>query len=69
MTLSRKIAAALDENTRAYNLPCTIMVEEGSNRINLDLTALDSVGVAFDALEFVATDRADWSSQALSALG
>lgn len=69
MTLSRKIAAALDENTHVYNLPCTVTVEEGVNRINLDLTALDSVGVAFDVLEFVATDRTNWTSQALNAWG
>lgn len=69
MTLSRKIAAALDENTRSYNLPCTITVDEGPNRINLDLTALDSVGVAFDALEITATDRADLSSQSLNGWG
>lgn len=69
MTLSRKIAAALDENTRAYNLPCTITVDEGPNRITLDLTALDAVGVAFDTLEFAATDRTDWSSQDLNAWG
>lgn len=69
MTLSRKIAAALDENTRAYNLPCTITVDEGPNRITLDLSALDAVGVAFDALEFAATDRTEWSSPALNAWG
>ncbi|MDR3622134.1 MAG: hypothetical protein P4L85_22480 [Paludisphaera borealis] len=69
MTLSRKIAAALDENTRAYNLPCTITVDEGPNRITLDITALDAVGVAFDTLEFAATDRTDWSSSALNAWG
>ena len=69
MTLSRKIAAALDENTRAYNPPCSITVDEGPNRITLDLTALDSVGVAFDSLEYAATDRGDWSSQDLNAWG
>jgi len=69
MTLSRKIAAALDESTRVFNLPCTITVDEGPNRITLDLTALDSVGVAFDALEFAATDRNDWSSHDLNAWG
>jgi len=69
MTLSRKIAAALDENTRAYILPCTITVDDGPNRITLDATALDSVGVAFDALEYAATDRNDWTSDALNAWG
>jgi hypothetical protein len=69
MSLSKKIAAAIDENTRAYILPCTVTVEDGPNRLTLDLTALDTVGVAFDTLEFVATDRADWSSDALRAWG
>jgi hypothetical protein len=69
MSLSQKIAAAIDENTRAYILPCTVTVEDGPNRLTLNLTALDTVGVAFDTLEFVATDRADWSSDALRAWG
>ena len=69
MSLSRKIAAALDENTRAYILPCPVTVEDPPNRFTLHLTALDSVGVAFDSLEFVTTDRTDWSSEALNAWG
>ena len=35
MSLSQKIAAALDENTRAYTLPCTVTVEDGPNRLTL----------------------------------
>ena len=69
MSLSRKIAAALDENTRAYVLPCTVSVEDGPNRLALELTALDAVGVAFDGLEFTTTDRTEWSSEALNAWG
>jgi len=69
MSLSRKIAAALDENTRAYVLPCTVAVEDGASRITLEITALDSVGVAFDSLEYTATDRPEWSSEALNAWG
>ncbi|MGC8640516.1 MAG: hypothetical protein ACP5XB_11635 [Isosphaeraceae bacterium] len=69
MSPSRKIAAALDENTHAYVLPCTVTVEDGPNRFTLNLTALDSVGAAFDSLEFVTTDRQDWSSEALNAWG
>ena len=69
MSLSQKIAAAIDENTRAYILPCAVTVEDGPNRLTLSLTALDTVGVAFDTLEFVATDRTDWSSDALRAWG
>jgi hypothetical protein len=69
MSLSQKIAAAIDENTRAYILPCAVSVEDGPNRLTLSLTALDTVGVAFDTLEFVATDRALWSSEALRGWG
>ena len=69
MSPSQKIAAALDENTRAYVLPCTVTVEDGPNRFTFNLTALDSVGVAFDSMEFATTDRQDWTSQALNAWG
>jgi hypothetical protein len=69
MNPSRKIAAALDESTRAYVLPCAVTVEDAPNRFTLNLTALDSVGVAFDNLDFVTTDRQDWSSDALNAWG
>jgi hypothetical protein len=69
MSLSQKIAAAIDENTRAYILPCTVTVEDGPNRFTLNLTALDTVGVAFDDLEFATTNRADWPSEALKAWG
>ncbi len=69
MSLSKKIAAALDENTKAYVLPCTVAVEENPNRVTLHLTALDSVGVALTALEFVTTSRPEWSSESLNEWG
>jgi len=69
MSLSKKIAAALDENTKAYLLPCTVAVEESPNRLTLHLTALDTVGLAFTALEFATTSRAEWSSEALKGWG
>ena len=47
MSLSKKIAAALDENTKAYVLPCTVTVEDSPDRLTLNLTALDTVGLAF----------------------
>ena len=37
MSLSKKIAAALDENTRAYVMPCTVAVDDGPNRVTLHL--------------------------------
>jgi hypothetical protein len=69
MTPSRRIAAALDENTRAYVLPCTVTAEDSGYRFTLSITALDSVGLALDSLEFNATDRPEWSSEALNAWG
>ena len=35
MSLSKKIAAALDENTKAYVLPCTVTVEDSPDRLTL----------------------------------
>ena len=52
MSLSKKIADALDENTKAYVLPCTVTVEDSPSRLTLDLTALDTVGLAFSTMEF-----------------
>ena len=47
MSLSKKIAAALDENTKVHAPPCEVAVEEGPSRLALNLTALDTVGLAF----------------------
>ncbi len=69
MSLSKKIAAALDENTRAYVMPCTVSIDDGPNRVTLHLTALDAVGLAFSSLEFATTSRAEWSSDALNEWG
>ncbi len=69
MNLSKKIAAALDENTKAYVLPCTVGVEDSTSRLTLHLTALDAVGLAFTALEFATTSRTEWSSEALKEWG
>ena len=69
MSLSKKIAAALDENTKAYVLPCTVTVEDGPHRLTLHLTALDTVGLAFSSLEFATTSRPEWSSEALKEWG
>ena len=69
MSLSKKIAAALDENTKAYVLPCTVTVEHSPNRLTLNLTALDTVGLAFSSMEYADTSRTEWSSDALKAWG
>jgi hypothetical protein len=69
MSLSKKIADALDENTKAYVLPCTVTVEDNPNRLSLDLTALDTVGLAFSTMEFASTSRTEWPSDALKEWG
>ena len=69
MSLSKKIAAALDENTKVHVLPCEVAVEEGPHRLALSLTALDTVGVAFESVEFATTARAEWSSESLREWG
>jgi hypothetical protein len=67
MSLSKKIAAALDENTKAYVLPCTVTVEDSPNRLTLNLTALDTVGLACTTMDYANTSRTEWSSDALKA--
>jgi hypothetical protein len=69
MSLSRKIAAALDENTKVHVLPCAVTIEEGPHRLALGLTALDTVGVAFDAMDFATASRPEWTPEALRAWG
>jgi hypothetical protein len=69
MSLSKKIAAALDENTKAYVLPCTVTVEDSPSRLTLNLTALDTVGLAFSTMEFANTSRTEWSSDVLKEWG
>lgn len=69
MSLSKKIAAALDENTKVHVLPCTVAVEDGPRHLEMDLTSLDSVGLAFSSLQFATRDRGEWSSEALREWG
>jgi hypothetical protein len=69
MSLSKKIAAALDENTKVHAPPCEVGVEDASSRLTLHLSALDSVGLAFSTLEFTTTSRPEWTSEALRTWG
>jgi hypothetical protein len=69
MSLSKKIDAALDVNTTVHSPPCEIVVEEGPHRLALNLTAIDTVGVAFDSLDFATTSRPVWTSETLRAWG
>lgn len=69
MSLSRKIAAALDARPASGALPCETSVEDGAHRLSLHLTAAGPVGLAFSALEFTTTARAEWTPEALKAWG
>jgi hypothetical protein len=59
MSLSRKIAAAVDAQTRADlgALPCPVTADDDGRALSLHLTGASPWGVAFDALEFQAAPR------------
>lgn len=69
MNLSRAIAAALDARPESGPLPCAVTVEEGPDRLTLQLTASSPVGVAFDALEYQTNARSEWSLDDLKGWG
>jgi hypothetical protein len=69
MSLSQKIAAALDAHSDASPLPCDVAVEEGRHRLSLHLTANSKIGLAFDTLKFSTMDRPTCSPEALRAWG
>lgn len=69
MTLSRKIAGAVDALPLSGPLPCSIEVEAGPSRLSLNLTAHGPVGLAFDGLDYASTDRRDLSTDALRSWG
>jgi hypothetical protein len=69
MSLSRKIAAALDARPDNGALPCDVVAEDGPHRLSVHLTANGSVGVAFDALDFAVADRPEWPTDALRGWG
>jgi hypothetical protein len=54
MSLSRKIAAALDARPDHGALPCEVTADEGGCHLSLNLTAAGPVGLAFDVLTFSA---------------
>ena len=69
MSLSQKIAAALDARPDSGGLPCDVTAEDGPHRITLHLTAAGAVGLAFSALDFTTSARAEWTPDALKAWG
>ncbi len=69
MTLSRKIADAVDALPSGGPLPRLIEAEAGPSRLSLNLTAHGPVGLAFDGLDYASADRIDLSSDALRSWG
>jgi hypothetical protein len=67
MTLSPKIAAALDARSEGGAFPCDVSVADGPYRLSLHLTAAGSVGLAFASLDFAVADRPEWTTEALRA--
>jgi hypothetical protein len=69
MSLSQKIAAALDARPDNGASPCNVTGEDGPHRLTLALTASGPVGLAFDTLDFATTARSEWSADDLKAWG
>jgi len=69
MTLSQKIAAALEARPDTGALPCDVTVEHEGDAATIHLTASGSVGLAFRTLEFATKARAEWSPATLRAWG
>lgn len=67
MSLSQKIAAALDAYSGECTLPCEIEVDEGGHRLSLSVTSGGPIGVAFDALTYSAPAADDRPAEALRA--
>jgi hypothetical protein len=68
MTLSRKIAAALDGHD-AGALPCDLVIEDDAHHLVLHLTASGPVGLAFGSLDFKMEAGRDWAPASLKAWG
>ena len=70
MSLSQKIAAALDARPISGPLPCDVAVADGAHRLGLlNLTAAGPVGLAFTFLDFATTVRGEWPADDIKAWG
>lgn len=67
MSLSRKLAAALDARPALAPLPGPVSAADGVYHVSLDLTASGPVGLAFDALTFHADTPGERPTEALRA--
>lgn len=65
MSLSQKIAAALEARPDNGALPCNVNAEDGAQRLSIHLTASGPVGLAFSTLEFADQSKAEWTPEAL----
>jgi hypothetical protein len=69
MSLSQKIAAALDASPAPDAAPYDVTVEDAPHRLTLRLTAAGPIGLAFDALDFATSARSEWPPDALKSWG
>jgi hypothetical protein len=69
MSLSQKIAAALDATQTPGALPCQIRAADGDHDLSLDMTACGPVGFAFWTLCFSTPGRAGLTPEALRRWG
>ena len=69
MSLSRKIADALDARTDTDPMPADLTVADGPTRLTLSLTAVAPLGIAFSRLEFSTRAFETWTPQGLKSWG
>lgn len=69
MSLSQKIAAALEARPANGALPCDVSVEHEANRLTIHLTASGPVGLAFSTLTLSNQSRPEWTAEALRRWG
>lgn len=75
MSLSRKIAAAVDEQIRSCAAPSAVSAEDGPHRLTVAISLATPIGVSCDSLEFETAapppddNAAGWSIDALRAWG
>jgi len=69
MSLSRKIAAELDDLARTDASPRPLAAEDGGHTLCLPLKMATPVGIECDGLQFTVADRADLSLDDLRAWG
>jgi len=69
MSLSRKIAAEVDDLVKTCAPPLCITAEEGPHKIALPVSLATAVGVECEGFDFTVADRSDLSIDELKAWG